>query len=86
MNKHCFTVVTDELTNHETFRVAKVIEHEDGYYALGKKDYSDPNELDKFCGSYEDTENICKFMNSKLNLSKEDINKIILSSMNLGMK
>ena len=85
MNRHCFTVVTDDLTDHETFRVAKIIEHEIGYYPLGKKDYSDPNELDKFCGSYEDMENICKFMNSKLNLSKEDIDKIILSSMNLGM-
>ena len=78
MNRHCFTVVTDDLTDHETFRVAKVIEHENGYYPLGKKDYSDPNELDKFCGSY-------KFLNSKLKLSNEEIDKIILSSMKLGM-
>ena len=85
MNRYCFTVVTDDLTDHETFRVAKVIENEIGYYPLGKKDYSDPNELDKFCGSYDDMLNVCKFMNNKLNLSEEEKDKIILSSMKLGM-
>jgi hypothetical protein len=85
MNRYCFTVVTDDLTDHETFRVAKVIEHEIGYYPLGKKDYSDPHELDKFCGSYDDMFNIVKFLNSKLKLSDEEIQKIILSSMKLGM-
>tara|TARA_R100001163_G_C5022720_1_gene165102 strand:+ start:543 stop:812 length:270 start_codon:yes stop_codon:yes gene_type:complete len=84
MNKYCFTLVHDGLTKWEDkFRVAKVIEDEVGYYPLGKKDPGDPTELDKFSGSYDDMLNVCEFMNSKLNLSEEEKDKIILSSMKL---
>ena len=60
--RHCYTVVDDSETKNN-YRVAKVFENKSGYYPLGKKDYSDPHELDKFCGSYDDMFNIVKFLN-----------------------
>ena len=81
MEKYCFTVITDEITDHQTHRVVKVVEGQSGYYPLGKANPDDPHELDKFSGSYPDMKGICDFMNNNLKLSEDDIEHIIHTSI-----
>ena len=78
--RHCFTVVSDsELENN--YRVAKVIENESGYYPLGKSKV-DNHELDKFVSDDIDhIQRICDRFNKPLNLSQQDIDDIIFSSV-----
>ena len=78
--RHCFTVVSDsELENN--YRVAKVIENESGYYPLGKSKV-DNWELDKFVSDdKEHIQRICDQFNKPLNLTQQDIDDIIFSSV-----
>tara|TARA_B100000900_G_scaffold323058_1_gene282590 strand:- start:457 stop:720 length:264 start_codon:yes stop_codon:yes gene_type:complete len=77
MTNYCFIPVPDNKTFH---RVAKVYENVNGYFPLGKSNKEDPNELDKFIGRYDEVKFICDMWNKRLNLSEDQIDKIVLTS------
>jgi hypothetical protein len=75
--KHCFTPVKE----NKNYRVAKVIENEDGYYPLGKANPNDPHELDKFVGDYNHVRNICNTWNKHMEVDAKEEERIVWSSM-----
>ena len=80
--RYCFTSVADtELENH--YRVAKVYENKSGYYPLGKSK-PDNHEVDKFISEDGDhIQRICDQFNEGLNVTKDDIDHIVHSSVRL---
>ena len=80
--RYCFTSVADtELENH--YRVAKVYENKSGYYPLGKSK-PDNHEVDKFVSEDgEHIQRICDQFNDGLNVTKDDIDQIVHSSVRL---
>ena len=75
--KYCYTPVKE----NENYRVAKIIENEDGYYPLGKINPDDPHELDKFVGGYNHVRAICTLWNKHIDVDEKEENRIVWSSM-----
>ena len=75
--KYCYTPVKE----NENYRVAKVIENEDGYYPLGKANPKDPHELDKFVGGYNHVRAVCTEWNKHMDVDEKEEKRIVLTSM-----